>query len=260
VRPTIKTSEDSGERQLYRPLKWPVYDCEIVTREPDGGIGVVFRYRNRERPRGERWPAEGVILAKGYRPETVEASKPARTYRPLPVAGEILAEISRLEGKAPETLLCFVKQWGFFGHGEYYSAVDDVRRQLAWLKNCLSSLYKIQRHGSRTAWENLAWDLNSVGAGLRWQWVAGESSNTLRRACNLTSLWDALILQLGMWAEHTDVAIRECAYSRCRAFFMPDRRDQIYCKTQGEQICARRASLEALRARRRLPQGRRNQR
>ena len=240
-------------------LDWPVYQYEIV-----------------EAYHGRKWPG-GLFLPKGVDPESPPPEKrwpkPVRWYKPLHCAEEILQDVSRLDPSDPKDLLAFVSRWGRLGVGASYprpkdpatgwwgmymladltdpwgtgqtDGVTNTAEHLGDIKELNEGLYTLQhRRASRYSWPQLAWALDGRLGGVKLSVRPAE--NRLFPLYRIRRLLDGLYLQL--WERATEAhQLRRCR--ECQSLFVPDRRDQRYCKTNGQQLCARRASLKRFRRR-----------
>jgi hypothetical protein len=251
----------SDEARLYAPLRWPVHEYEIRLK-PWGGVGAVFSSV------GRPFPAAGVIAPKGWSGNLDELSASVSTYHhPLPSADEILQDISELPVAEPspagpvrrladnDAVLRFVNKWGVLGVGvgtgprrvALLDGVAETHHHLAWIQHTQRRIFLFQdgRPLSGDSWTELAWELNnSAIADIRP--LAVPTKNGLGFQFQPRRLLDVLCLRLLEFGTGTE-KLRQC--KECSALFVPDRRDQIYCKTGGEQVCARRASLRAYRRR-----------
>jgi hypothetical protein len=155
-----------------------------------------------------------------------------------------------MDTRDTKAVLTFVKRWGLLRQ-EWYAEVAGTCAWLRAAKMAITDLYDLQNRRStptNTEWEELAFDVNSLVGGMHF--AVRATPDGLRPVFRAARLADAIGLRLFERATSAE-RLRQCIYDRCRAFFTPERRDQIYCKTAGEQRCARRASLERLRTRRR---------
>ena len=244
-----------GERPTYE-LRWPIHEYEIVE-DPPPGLAVVAKYY------GQDWPQGGAFVPRGHLEGSERVPPPSREYDPVPVTDDILTDVSRLDLERSERLLAFVNHRGCLGVGipippsvrsegwtggrdRYIRSFDGVqvtRKWLAWIQKRLVALADLQE-GRRRDWDEFAFDLSSVLGNIRP--ATRPMANGLVPCYSVPRLLDALFL--GMWQRATGGArMRRCP--ECGALFMPDRRDQMYCKTDGQQKCARRASVKRFRAR-----------
>jgi hypothetical protein len=232
---------------IYESIPWPIYDFEIAYGSR-AGLAAIFKYRRRP------WPKEGVLVPKGWpsSPDDDDLPKPIREYDPVPAAEAILQDLSRTDVQDPQSMLAFVNRWGLLDQG-WYGEVVGARAWLQSAKTVMGDLHALQTRPlsrgrpSEAEWEELDFDLKSLVSGVHFS--SRPTPEGLRPVFRAPTLADVIGLRLFELATTSTERLRQCRYGRCRAFFIPDRRDQIYCKTAGEQRCARRASLEKLRAR-----------
>ena len=261
---------------LYEALPWPVYNFEIVLR-PLPGLAAVYKYRYRSRtpndgpkhklklnwwrlstqgtaervggdisgplPASARnwvpWPADGVLVPKLW--DRKGRLRPAREYDPLSEADDMIQHISRIDLEDPATIRSFANRWGLLDQGEFAN-VAEVRTGLEFISGIASAVHRVSSDPG-----DLAWDLSIALAHV--QHAVKHVSGCLRLVFKAPRLIDVLGLRVAEVATRPEEdRFRRCEYSRCGALFVPQRRDQRYCQTGGEQICARRASLERFRA------------
>ncbi len=238
--PGAETSE------IYESVPCAIYDFEIAY-QSRAGLASVYRFR------GRPWPKEGLFVPRHWpsSPSDTDLPAPIRQYDPRPLAEDIVQDISRMDVQDATALLAFVNRWGLLRDG-WYGEVAGTRLWLQTAKTVIGDLYALQHRRAepptRAEWEELGFDVRSFVGGMHFAVRATpDGLRPVFRAANLADVIGLRLFELATSAEH----LRQCAYDRCRAFFIPDRRDQIYCKTEDEQRCARRASLERLRTRRR---------
>ena len=162
-----------------------------------------------------------------------------------------------MDTRDTKAVLAFVNRWGLPSNG-WYAEVTGTRAWLQAAKKAVDDLHALQNRRSAlptiSERQELAFDVSSLVGGMHF--AVRATPDGFRPVFQATRLADVIGLRLFELATSAE-RLRQCAYGRCRAFFIPDRRDQLYCKTAGEQICARRASLEKLRARRKKESKRR---
>src|SRR6266545_2872337 len=224
----------------YDAIPWDVYDFEVAI-EPRPGLATVYRYRRRP------WPNEGVFVPKGaYTTPTAAEPQPIRRYDAMRSAEEILRDLNRTDPADRRALLAFTNRWGLLDQG-WHAEVKATRTWLEIAKGITERIYRFyNQEAPRDDWEDLAFDLTAIVNRVHFE-VRGVDHG-LRLIFKAPRLADVLALHLLQHATGTE-KLRQCEYHRCRTFFVPERRDQRYCKTAGEQRCARRASLERMRAR-----------
>jgi hypothetical protein len=176
---------DVGTDETHQPiyeLDLNVWEFEIVKDVPRG-FPTVFGDRmpdNEPTP----WPADGVFVPRGYI-EQKRLVPPARSYKPVPDADEILTHVTRLDTRDNESLLDFANKWGLLGlegdpdvyarlgifppesRGRYRGELDRMfyryaiggflplenvrwfRRELKRVQQMANALYILQGKGSR---------------------------------------------------------------------------------------------------------------
>src|SRR5215471_16609298 len=106
---------DFGTEESHQPvyeLELNVWEFEIVKDSPRG-FPTVFGGRmpdNAPTP----WPTDGVFVPRGY-VEQKDLVPPARFYKPVPYADEILTHVTRLKTSDSQSLLDFANTWGLLG-------------------------------------------------------------------------------------------------------------------------------------------------
>ena len=225
----------------YESVPWSVYNFEIADRHHPG-LNAIYGYRRRP------WPKDGVFVPKDWpnSPADSDPPNPIKQYDPILCAEDIFHDVSRLDTQDHEAMLAFMNRWGLLNQG-WYAEVAGTRAWLQATKKIIADLSALQQMKQPTPsdWEELAFYVNSlvsrVHFAVRW------TSDGLRPVFRAENLADVIGLHLFEVATSVQ-RLRQCAYDRCHAFFVPDRRDQKFCKTGGEQKCARLASLERFRA------------
>jgi hypothetical protein len=170
------------------------------------------------------WPAGGLFV-----PE--ESSTPERTYRPLPIAGEILLDAQNVTPDDPEALRGFVNRWGRLGvgiPGEETFAADGVVRTGECLRELIgwvTTVHALQnKQPTPVTWPALAALFKDKLGGV--QFGAQPTRHGLAPLFPLRRLLDALYLEL--WGLATQAKrLRQCP--RCEHFFIRGREDQIFC-------------------------------
>jgi hypothetical protein len=232
------------EWPLHQAVSWSVY--RFVWREaPLRAVLTVFRIA-----RKQPWPDEGIFIADDWDPN--HGARVLRTYNPVEKSDELITELSRVDARDRDALLGFVNTWGLFDQGEPWASVADIRRSAVTLQALADRVCTARRKGATIdALDELAFDLTAhVG---RVHHAVTRIDRGLHLRFRVSRLFDALVARLAeiATAGEQSLPLRRCAYFKCRAIFLPERRDQIYCKTGGQQKCARSAAQEAYRDRER---------
>jgi len=223
------------------------------------------------------WPSDGVLLPRDW----AKLQKPTlvREYNPVPAADEILTDVTRLDPYKPEAILDFVNQWGLLGspgvHPDVYQIcherlpAEDVswtRGVLQELKFLALALFELQRgrviplvsagvlinpenEGRPVGWAHLADGINMIShtsdRTVRVNRLRGRPVG-LRVVERPGRLLDVLGLAL---LDRATGVIHQRRCPECNSHFIPSRRNQRFCKRNGEQYCARRRALREWRKR-----------
>jgi hypothetical protein len=243
------------EWPLHQAVPWSVHRF-VWRATPVPGVLTVFRL-----VRKQPWPEEGVFIADDWEPD--RGARPLRTYDPVEASEEIINDLGRVDASDRNALLGFVNRWGLFDQGEPWASVPDTRRVAVDLQELAGRVRRVRQKGASVdELDDLAFDLTARVAHVHHAVTrVGRGLHLTFRVSRLADAVVARLAEIATAGEHS-VPLRECAYPKCRAIFLPERRDQIYCKTAGEQKCARRAALEAHRRRersRRQPRGQKRQ-
>lgn len=283
----VESDPETGTTRVGRAwvpayeLSWEVYEYEILG-APRGGLRAVAALGG--------WPEGGVFVPKGLyaTPDDDQGPKPDRVYDAISEADAILQDVSRLDPADPAALLAFVNNWGLLGIsvsggppgkeflyapkvrdpslyqaalvagwgrggrglGRAIALWDGVRETgawLGWVRDRLETLHGLERGDApRESWADLAWDLETVLGNITPapRLLAGRLVPSWR----LRRLLDVLALRIYELATGAD-QLRQCP--ECGSLFVPDRKDQRYCKTRGRPLCARRVAVRLHRRRKR---------